>query len=155
MSDSSGLPPEYRPLAEEAMRLAGAMQDWIRRAATQSRSAAQSQSGEQTRDGAAATADPGDGPHSSDCTWCPVCQFAAVVRGERPDVTERLAEAGTVFLSAMRGVIEAASTATTATMSTATSAAAAAAQAASHARSEDVGDAPAPRVQKIDLGDAS
>lgn len=143
MSDSSGLPPEYRPLAEEAMRLAGAMQDWIRRSAAQ------------TRHGAAATADPGDVPHSSDCTWCPVCQFAAVVRGERPEVTERLAEAGTVFLSAMRGVIEAASTATTATMSTATSAAAAAAQAASHARSEDVGDAPAPRVQKIDLGDAS
>ena len=149
MSDSSGLPPEYRPLAEEAMRLAGAMQDWIRRTAAQSRSA------EQTRHGAAAAADSGDVPHSSDCTWCPVCQFAAVVRGERPDVTERLAEAGTVFLSAMRGVIEAASTATTATMSTATSAAAAAAQAASHARSEDVGDAPAPRVQKIDLGDVS
>jgi len=143
MSDSSGLPPEYRPLAEEAMRLAGAMQDWIRRSATQ------------TRHETAADADAGDVPHSNDCTWCPVCQFAAVVRGERPDVTERLAEAGTVFLSAMRGVIEAASTATTATMSTATSAAAAAAQAASHARSEDVGDAPAPRVQKIDLGDVS
>ena len=137
MSDSSGLPPEYRPLADEAMRLAGAMQDWIRRSAA-------------TRHGAATEDSPGgDVPHGSDCTWCPVCQFAAVVRGERPDVTERLAEAGTVFLSAMRGVIEAASTATTATMSTATSAAAAA---ASHVRSEDVGDAPAPRVQKIDLG---
>jgi hypothetical protein len=31
-------------------------------------------------------------PHSgAECQWCPLCQFAALVRGERPDVAEKLA----------------------------------------------------------------
>jgi hypothetical protein len=30
--------------------------------------------------------------HGADCRWCPVCQVAAVVRGERPEVTAALAE---------------------------------------------------------------
>ena len=32
------------------------------------------------------------GGHAGDCTWCPVCQVAAVVRGERPEVTAALAD---------------------------------------------------------------
>ena len=33
-----------------------------------------------------------DEEHGSDCRWCPVCQTAAVVRGERPEVTAALAD---------------------------------------------------------------
>jgi hypothetical protein len=34
----------------------------------------------------------GDAPAGSDCRWCPVCQAAAVVRGERPEVSAALAD---------------------------------------------------------------
>ena len=36
--------------------------------------------------------EPAAGEHAGDCTWCPVCQVAAVVRGERPEVTAALAD---------------------------------------------------------------
>jgi nucleoid-associated protein YgaU len=51
---------------------------------------------------AAADSD-GDG-HSSDCRWCPVCQVAAVVRGERPEVTAALADVLTAAATALRTV---------------------------------------------------
>ena len=34
----------------------------------------------------------GDAQGSSDCRWCPLCQAAAVVRGERPEVSAALAD---------------------------------------------------------------
>jgi hypothetical protein len=55
------------PLPEEAARLVAAVQDW-----------------------AARTLPADDG---CTCTWCPVCQGLAVLRGDRPDVTERLTDA--------------------------------------------------------------
>jgi hypothetical protein len=48
-----------------------------------------------------------DGDHASDCRWCPVCQTAAVVRGERPDVTEALADLLTATSTALRTFAEA------------------------------------------------
>jgi hypothetical protein len=48
-----------------------------------------------------------DGAHASDCTWCPVCKAAAVVRGERPDVTEALADLLTATSAALRNFAEA------------------------------------------------
>ena len=30
--------------------------------------------------------------HSENCRWCPVCQVAAVARGERPEVSAALAD---------------------------------------------------------------
>ncbi|TFV52225.1 hypothetical protein [Blastococcus sp. TF02A-35] len=42
------------------------------------------------------------GEHASDCRWCPVCQAAAVVRGERPEVTEALADLLTTAAAALR-----------------------------------------------------
>ena len=44
--------------------------------------------------GSPASSVPGSaaGEHAGDCTWCPVCQVAAVVRGERPEVTAALAD---------------------------------------------------------------
>ena len=46
--------------------------------------------GSAVRDGTAAGQ--ADGGHPADCRWCPVCQAAAVVRGERPEVTAALAD---------------------------------------------------------------
>lgn len=45
--------------------------------------------------------------HSGDCRWCPVCQAAAVVRGERPEVTAALADLLTTAATALRTVAEA------------------------------------------------
>jgi hypothetical protein len=42
--------------------------------------------------------------HSSDCRWCPVCQVAAVVRGERPEVSAALADVLTAAATALRTV---------------------------------------------------
>lgn len=52
--------------------------------------------------GAATTAD-GDG-QAPDCRWCPVCQVAAVVRGERPEVTAALADVLDAAATALRTV---------------------------------------------------
>jgi hypothetical protein len=45
--------------------------------------------------------------HPGDCRWCPVCQVAAVVRGERPEVTAALADLLTTAATALRTVAEA------------------------------------------------
>lgn len=49
-----------------------------------------------------------DGHAASNCEWCPICQFLSVLRGERPEVTERVAEAGTALVSAFRALLDAA-----------------------------------------------
>jgi hypothetical protein len=46
--------------------------------------------------------------HPADCRWCPVCQIAAVVRGERPEVTAALADVLTTTATALRTFAEAA-----------------------------------------------
>lgn len=60
-------------------------------------------------DAARADARPGpdaDGAHGDDCRWCPVCQVAAVVRGERPEVTAALADVLTTTAAALRTFAE-------------------------------------------------
>jgi hypothetical protein len=47
-----------------------------------------------------------DGEHGSDCRWCPICQAAAVVRGERPEVTEALADLLSTAAAALRTFAE-------------------------------------------------
>ncbi len=42
--------------------------------------------------GAGAVAGEDRKSHGADCRWCPVCQTAAVLRGERPEVTAALAD---------------------------------------------------------------
>jgi hypothetical protein len=42
------------------------------------------------------------GGHPPDCRWCPVCQVAAVVRGERPEVTAALADVLAATATALR-----------------------------------------------------
>ena len=56
------------------------------------------------------SADASDGEHGSDCRWCPVCQAAAVVRGERPEVTAALADVLTTAAAALRTFAEAGTT---------------------------------------------
>jgi hypothetical protein len=42
----------------------------------------------------------------TDCAWCPLCQAAAVVRGERPEVTAALADVLTAAATALRTLAE-------------------------------------------------
>jgi hypothetical protein len=82
--------------------------------------------------------------HSAECRWCPVCQVAAVVRGERPELTAALADVLTATATALRTFAEAAHPD---------------AQARAEAESEadsDAGEAATagttpPRVQRIDI----
>jgi hypothetical protein len=48
------------------------------------------------------TPEPDGTTHGSDCRWCPICQVAAVVRGERPEVTAALADVLTATATALR-----------------------------------------------------
>lgn len=106
-------PNRAAPLLGEALRLVSSIQDWAQ-------DWAQRGSGE-----------PHERHTGSDCQWCPLCQFAAVLRGEHPEITDRVAEAGTALAGALRAVLEAA---------------------AGGAQDGQLGQ-PAPRVQKINLSD--
>jgi hypothetical protein len=52
-----------------------------------------------------AAGESGAGTHA-DCSWCPLCQAAAVVRGERPEVTAALADVLTSTAAALRTFAE-------------------------------------------------
>jgi hypothetical protein len=100
---------------------------------------------------------PAAGAHSSDCRWCPVCQVAAVVRGERPEVTAALADVLTATATALRTFATAgdppgAATGDTAAGDTA-SGDTASGDTASEAREGDDPDAddPPPAVQRIEI----
>jgi hypothetical protein len=55
-----------------------------------------------TGEPAGASADaPADGL-TGDCRWCPLCQAAAVLRGERPEVSAALADVLTATAAALR-----------------------------------------------------
>ncbi|SFK59909.1 hypothetical protein [Geodermatophilus ruber] len=47
-----------------------------------------------------------DAQHGSDCRWCPLCQAAAVLRGERPEITAALADALSSAATALRAYAE-------------------------------------------------
>ena len=101
-------------VGEEAVRLVAAVQDWARERFP---------------------AGP-DGHLGAECQWCPLCQLMAVVRGERPEVTARVAEAGIAMAAAFRSLVDAASTAT-----------------AAHEQEDQRRAEPTPRVQRVDLGE--
>lgn len=69
-------------VGEDAQRLLSAVQDWARRTL------------------------PPPESDASTCEWCPVCSFVAVLRGDRPDLTERVAEAGAAVVTAVRALFE-------------------------------------------------
>jgi hypothetical protein len=105
------------PLIGEALRLVSSVQDWAQDWAHRG-------SGEAN-----------ERHTGSDCQWCPLCQMAAVLRGEHPEITDRVAEAGTALAGALRALVEAASGAT------------------GGAQHRQPPPPPAPRVQKINLTD--
>ncbi len=104
----------HPPFADEAGRLLGMLQEWAR------------QTFPPAPEG---TAGASDGAAAPVCQWCPLCQFMAVLRGDRPEVTERVAEAGSAIATALRSVLDAATGAGVPEQ-----------------------PEPAPRVQRIDLG---
>lgn len=77
-----------------------------------------------------------DGAHRADCSWCPLCQAAAVVRGERPEVTAALADVLTATAVALRAVAESVPPAEAGT---------------SAASDEGPGAEPPPAVQRIEI----
>jgi hypothetical protein len=52
--------------------------------------------------GGAPAAEATAGPHADTCRWCPLCQVAAVARGERPEVSAALADVLTATAGALR-----------------------------------------------------
>jgi hypothetical protein len=76
-------------LNSEAARLVSAVQEWARNAFAPA--AAERHS-----------------PAAECVPWCPICQFAGILRGEHPEVTERLAEAGAALAGAMKALSDAA-----------------------------------------------
>jgi hypothetical protein len=75
-------------LADEAVRLFGALSDWARDA----------------------TEEPDDHVHtgSPECTWCPLCRTVHAVRQAAPEVRGHLAVAASALLQAAAGVLAAA-----------------------------------------------
>jgi hypothetical protein len=86
-------------IEDEATRLVGAVHDWIARTFPAPEDPA-GRSGEQAHAGHIATGAP-------ECAWCPVCRLIGVVRGDHPEVTERLVDAGTAVLAALRALLDA------------------------------------------------
>lgn len=76
------------PVAEEAAKLAEALQAWL---------GAASSSLPLAQDGA-------------ECRLCPLCQAIRAVRGLRPEVVDHLAAATTELAAAVRAAVEATST---------------------------------------------
>lgn len=81
--------PEPGPLADEAAKLIGAAQDWLHRVALDSSTARIAND-------------------SPDCCWCPLCQLIATLRGDRPEITERLAETQSAVAGLLRALADAA-----------------------------------------------
>jgi hypothetical protein len=79
-------------LTEEVHRLLAAVQDWARRFPEQA----------SNREAHA--------PGGECLSWCPICQFANVLRGEHPELTERLTEAANAVASAMKALADVALT---------------------------------------------
>ncbi len=79
--------PEPGSLGEEAARLVEAARDWAARTFPDT-------------DRHLATG-------AEECRYCPVCQAISVLRGQRPDVTDRLADAMTAAAGALATVADA------------------------------------------------
>jgi hypothetical protein len=74
-------------VGDEASRLLDAVQDWARSTFGEGESARMSTG-------------------SPECEWCPLCQLVAVLRGDRPEATEKIVAAGTAVMSALRSLLD-------------------------------------------------
>jgi len=75
-------------LADEAVRLFGALSDWARDATEE--------------------VDEHVATGGAECTWCPLCRTVHAVRAAGPEVRTHLAVAGSALLQAAAGVLAAA-----------------------------------------------
>jgi hypothetical protein len=85
VTEQRGGQHEPGPLAEEAAKFIGAAQEWLHRVVL---------------DPSTARVSTG----SQECCWCPLCQLVCALRGERPELRERLGDvqvAVTGLLSAL------------------------------------------------------
>jgi hypothetical protein len=85
MTNSYGEPG---PLGEEAAKFFAAAQDWFHRTL-----------------GDPATARIATG--APECTWCPLCQLISVLRGDRPEIAEKLAETQAAVAGLLRALADA------------------------------------------------
>ena len=76
-------------LGDEAVKLLDAVQDWARR---------------NFNDPATAHIATG----APECAWCPICQFITVLRGDRPEISDKIAEAVATMVATLRTVVDAA-----------------------------------------------
>jgi hypothetical protein len=105
-------------VAEEAAKLLAGAQEWARR------TFAEEPSGQ------------ADGSHQpSECGWCPLCRALSLLRGERPEATEKVVAAGTALLGAVQAWLESATPGPV----------------PGDSAGADDRDAPRPRVQRIHL----
>ncbi len=104
MSDEQ--PEGVGSVAEEAVKLLGALQGWVQDPSSGSgrRAAADAAGGAAgwLREVNEHVATGGD-----DCRWCPVCQVIHAVRETSPEVKDHLATAATSLLHAAAGILEA------------------------------------------------
>ncbi len=91
MSEREGAQREPGSVGEEAARLAEAIRGW---AAT-------------TFPGLTSGLTEHLATGAPECRYCPFCQLVAVLRGDRPEVTERVAEAAAAVADAVRAVADA------------------------------------------------
>lgn len=80
---------EHGTFGEEAVKLLDAVADWAR-----------GNLGDVDWRGHIATGAP-------ECTWCPLCQLISVLRGERPEINEKVAEAMMSVVAALRAFLDA------------------------------------------------
>jgi hypothetical protein len=78
---------EPGPIGEEAAKLLAAAQDWFHRTL-----------------GDSSTARISTG--SPECAWCPLCQLIGVLRGDRPEISERFAETQAAVAGLLRALAD-------------------------------------------------
>jgi hypothetical protein len=99
----SGQRPEVGDVAEEAVKLLGALQDWAKQARGEYAEAA----GATTAGAAGVVRDLNEhiATGGRDCTYCPLCQAISFVRGTSPEVKEHLTSAAISLLHAAAGLL--------------------------------------------------
>lgn len=101
MTEPSDQARGHGELGEEIQRLVSAAQQW----------AHEWTQGTTPVPPADVAPNPAHAPAASSCpVWCPICQFANVLRSEHPEVADRLADASTAIAQALRAFVDAAAT---------------------------------------------
>jgi len=93
MNAAEDAPPPLGTFGDEAAKLLSAAQEWF---------------GKNLGDPETAKISTG----APECAWCPVCQVISVLRGDRPDITQKLAETQAALAGLFGALAEAVSSST-------------------------------------------